>query len=333
VKKRTALYATAFSVIGVICLILSSVSAYAAAAITQTFDLHPGWNAIYLEVQPDPKTPADVFGSVPEIDSVWTWIGGNSSIEFIQDPAEGLAGLQGWHVYTASPSEAFLTDLYAIFANRAYLIKVKGAQPVALTVTGTPRFEPVRWQTDSFNLLGFRLDPPSPPTFSNFFSPSSAHYNQAVYRLNSQGKWTFVESPSSAAMRSGEAYWVYCSGGSKYQGPLSLEVTGDNLDFGKIVMIKNLTIRNLSSAAKAVRVVMLDVFPNIFTYKNINTATQRVDWLNLEGMPAVPVAAAGTSYITIGVRREQMSSSRVDTLLAVYDDQGTRILMPMSVEK
>ncbi|MBI5102037.1 MAG: hypothetical protein HZB33_09425 [Nitrospirae bacterium] len=319
--------------IGFILLVLTVSSACSAAEISQTFDLHPGWNAIYLEVQPAPRTPADVFGEVPEIESVWTWMGGSSSVEFIQDPAEGLASQPGWRVYAASPDEAYLTDLYAIFANRTYLIKVKGPQMVSVTVSGRSIPDKISWITDSFNLLGFHLDPAVSPSFESYFAPSSAHRSQAVYRLSGQGKWTSIDNPSAAVMRSGEAYWIYCSGASKYQGPLAVEVNGNNLDFGKLLTTKTLTIKNLSSAAKAVRFEMLTPYPDIFTYKNVNTSTQRIDWLKLEAMPPLSVPANGTGYLTVAVRREQMSTSKTETLLGVYDDQGVRILIPMSVEK
>jgi hypothetical protein len=154
-----------------------------------------------------------------------------------------------------------------------------------------------------------------------------------MFRLSSQGLWTFIDDPSSAVMRSGEAYWVYCSGASKYQGPLAVEVNGNSLDFGKVLMSKTLTIRYLSTAAKAVRLAMVVPQPNIFVYKSVNESTQRIDWPRLEDMAPLSVAAQGTGYVTVGVRREQMSSAQTETLLGIYDDQGVRILIPMSVEK
>ena len=53
---------------------------------TQQFSLVTGWNAVWLEVQPDPDDSETVFSGLP-LSSVWTW-NPRSSIDFIQDPSE-----------------------------------------------------------------------------------------------------------------------------------------------------------------------------------------------------------------------------------------------------
>ena len=39
---------------------------------TQQFSLVTGWNAVWLEVQPDPDDSETVFSGLP-LSSVWTW--------------------------------------------------------------------------------------------------------------------------------------------------------------------------------------------------------------------------------------------------------------------
>ncbi|MBI5849184.1 MAG: hypothetical protein HZB31_14765 [Nitrospirae bacterium] len=39
----------------VFILLITSASVHAGPVVTQTFNLHPGWNAIFLEVQPEQK--------------------------------------------------------------------------------------------------------------------------------------------------------------------------------------------------------------------------------------------------------------------------------------
>jgi hypothetical protein len=153
---------------------------WADPVLTQSITLKPGWNAVFLEVQPEPRTPVAVFQGVP-VESVWTWHERSSPVEFIQDPAEGLWGKPGWNVYYKTPRDAFLTNLYAIQANRAYLVKLGGTQQVTWTVSGRPAPPRIAWVPDSFNLVGLPVDPAAPPSFQSFFAPSSAHAGQPVY--------------------------------------------------------------------------------------------------------------------------------------------------------
>ena len=65
--------------------------------------------------------------------------GGSSdeTIQFIQNPDEGLDLTSGWLGYFPRPRpEAFLTNLFILQANKSYLIKLDGTQPVTWNVTG-----------------------------------------------------------------------------------------------------------------------------------------------------------------------------------------------------
>ena len=89
-------------------------------------------------------------------------------------------------------------QLFAVQANRAYLLKIDGNQPVTWTVTGTPEVQNYRWAPDSFNLVGFPVDPQQQPTFGQFLAPSPAHAGQPIYRLVA-GQWQEVTSPFGTA--------------------------------------------------------------------------------------------------------------------------------------
>ena len=80
-------------------LSLTCTIAHADGEVEQKFTLKPGWNAVFLEVRPEPRDPATVFADLPAGSSVWTWLSRESSVEFIQDPSEDLWGQPNWHVY------------------------------------------------------------------------------------------------------------------------------------------------------------------------------------------------------------------------------------------
>jgi hypothetical protein len=176
-----------------------------AQQVTQSFDLHPGWNAIYLEVEPEPERTSDVFQGLP-VASVWAWIPRRSSAEFIQDPNEQLlseAGWLGW--FPDTRPEAFLTDLFTLQSNRAYLVNVEGTSNVTLEVTGKPAVPRPRWTPDAFNLVGFHVDPGAPPTFANFLAPAAALSGQTIYGLNNDGSGWEPVDPDTTTIQSGEA--------------------------------------------------------------------------------------------------------------------------------
>jgi len=305
----------------------------AAEAATQTFTLRPGWNAIFLEVQPDVKDPASVFRELP-VESVWTWFDRGTSVEFIRNPSEGLWAQPGWNVYVKStdPAKSALTNLHAIFANRAYLIKLGGRQAYTWTISGIPVAAAVTWTPNSYNLLGFKVNPAGPPTFANFFAPSAAHKGQAIYRLSDEGVWTLVTSPAATQVRSGEAYWVYCSGSSTYQGPLGLTVGGNALNYGLAGTMKTITISNQTTLS---RTVTLKLLPQAawMTYQSFNASTGYFEYPLLSGMPPIVLPAGKQANVWIAVSRAAVPSGLTQAVLEVSDNYGSRYLVPVSVEK
>jgi hypothetical protein len=314
-------------IVGIAC-----AAAHAAPEATQTFTLHPGWNAVFLEVQPEPHDPATVFEGLP-VESVWTWLERHTIVEFIQSPNEGLWGQPGWHAYFTAEKETFLTNLFAIFANWSYLIKLKGSENVTWTVTGAPSVKKLRWTPDSFNLVGFHVDPGSSPLVKDFFAPSTAHAGQAVYRLNRQGKWEFVEKPSETSIRSGESFWVYCESASTYQGPLNIKLPlSDGLNYGAMLTELTITLQNLSEVPRTV-LFKLSTANVVMVYRQYDPSTGYFTWPLLENMPPLTIEPGRYANVRIGVRREAMAAGVAESILEMKDDKGVRVLVPVSVEK
>ncbi len=187
---------------------------------TQEIPLKSGWNAVFLEVEPADSTPAKVFAGLP-VDRVATLFESPVANEFVTDPGVNLFKGGGWAVwYAPGLPEAFLKSLDAIQGGRAYLIHARQAcrwQPVGRSMDSAPR-----WRSDAFNFVGFPVKSPGGPTFAEFFAGSKAHRGQIIYRLV-DGRWKKVLQSSAESMLSGEAFWIYCKGGSDYQGPLRVE--------------------------------------------------------------------------------------------------------------
>jgi hypothetical protein len=188
---------------------------------TQEIPMKAGWNAVFLEVEPVENSPGKVFAGLP-VDKVATRFDGPTTNQFVTDPGVDLFKSRGWGVwYAPDLPEAFLKSLDAVYGNRPYLVHAKSDfiwKPVGLV-----RMREVRWQPDSLNFTGFSVSATGGPTFGEFFAGSPSHIGQAIYRLVN-GRWKKVLQPASETMRSGEAFWIFCKGGSEYQGPLGVEV-------------------------------------------------------------------------------------------------------------
>jgi len=67
-----------------VALVLWSLAA-SGQWTTQTIPLEPGWNAVFLEVDPEPNATEAVAGAVP-VESIWAWNGRSTIVQYIQDP-------------------------------------------------------------------------------------------------------------------------------------------------------------------------------------------------------------------------------------------------------
>jgi len=264
-----------------------------AQTVTQTINLVAGWNAVYLEVDPEPNSAsATVFTSSPfaadSVERVAMWADSESSAQFISDPGQLTPESSGWLLYFASnqfPSaQPTLTNL---LGGRAYLIKIKAGSPaINWTLTGTARLRPTTWKPDSYNLTGFSVATPG-PTFNTWFSGSTAHAGNPVYQMATDGKWQSVNLASDLIVR-GKAYWVMTKGSSDYQGPIRLIAEqGGVLDFGPNTSELSFTLKNESSTASAaivlssVTVAGSTAVP--LSYWNPDVPNEQFTWTTLSG--------------------------------------------------
>jgi hypothetical protein len=66
--------------------------------MNQAIILQPGWNAIFLEVQPEPRSCDAIFSGIP-IESVWGWNRRFSPVQFIRDANSLVAPSPDWLTY------------------------------------------------------------------------------------------------------------------------------------------------------------------------------------------------------------------------------------------
>jgi len=315
----------------VFCICLFHVARHNAMAedITQNITLHPGWNAVFLEVEPGSTDPASVFSGVTNLQSVWQWNPRTSTVEFIQDPDTLVPGEPQWMVYY--PGNPLLTNLHAIYGETPYLISLGGSSDVILTITGQPTIPRIDWKANSFNFVGFHLAPGGEPLFDDFFSASLAHDGQEIYILNN-GNWEVVASPNTTRMLQGEAFWVYCHGSSEFTGPFAVQLEqGKGLHYGKTLSEQETFLRNNSAAQKIVS-LSLSSLNNTVYYWVFDPANDVAGWEEFPTTLDLTIPAGELQKLRLGVKRAGLTADTTyEANMTATDAEGMRILVPVSV--
>lgn len=303
-----------------------------AASVTQTIELQPGWNAIYIEVEPEVNAIEQVFAGIP-LASVWRWIPDDRPVSFIQDPDEELLTIDGWYGYfPVDRPESVLTNLYSINANQAYLVKLQGSSPRTLEISGRPALRSLSWRTDGFQLMGFHVDPGNGPSFDSWFNGSKAHEGQSIYKLDDNGQWAEITQPQIERIKSGEAYWVFTRGRSSWQGPLAVEIDfGERLDFGASVARNTLVVRNRSGASNQIRIRRLDAeSPVPLALATRDEETGDKEWPVIPGQTTFSLPVDESRILEFGIRRSELFSNNASQIIEISNGLGSRRLVDVS---
>lgn len=317
--------------VGLLAVIGFVPVAAADALQSQTINLHKGWNAVFLQVEPTNARLADCFGGTP-VTMVASYVGDGLTVQYVQNPTTNTISQQnGWLVwYAPTRPDAFLTRLFNLTGNKAYLVYSKS--DYVWLVSGTVTLATVRWKPNSFNLVGFGVDELSPPTFDQFFAGSDAHHPYRIYRLVNE-RWVLVDSAPATQMRSGEACWIYCKGSSDYQGPLYAKIQN-----GKTVTLNGpspagVLLANNSKNPLSVRVEKVGGNPGVplgfvlraVTESNVVAAT--FDLPDVYNMPAFDPGESRGFWLAL--HPERMTADAQSTLLKITTDIGTQCWLPV----
>ena len=299
----------------------------AGAKREQVIQLQAGWNAVHLEVIPDERRPSLLLEGTP-VDVVARYYRRISSVEFIEDPADSPWNRESWGVwYAPGREDSFLSNLHAIDGNQCYLIHATSAFQWSLT--GEVRHVRRSWRNESFNLVGFTVDPQAPPTFARLFEGAGGRIGGKIYRLQND-RWVKVLSPAATAVRPGEAFWTYCEGNTDFQGPLEVEIAATGaLEFG--TRSQRLPVKWKAAAGAGVQVSVSVVaaagagpaLPLRRVVRDLSTLSD-----------SYPLLAAGLSgeapsgKMSLLVRREDQGDSSRSALLKFSDGAGSLIWVP-----
>jgi len=293
-----------------------------AATTTQEIQLQPGWNSVFLEVEPQSTVPADVFAGITGLQSVWMWNPQLSTVEFIQDPDLLVPELPQWLVYF--PGMPLVSNLHAIHGETAYLIHMAAA--ATLTISGEPRVPSIEWKPNSFNFVGFHLTNGLEPLFADFFSSSLAHKDQEIYILENDN-WVKVTEPQTTLMKQGEGFWIYCKGSSQFTGPLSVQLEqGGGLHYGSMLAVQDVVFKNNSLSDRTITLSLSSGTVPLY-YWNFDPANNVAEWAQFPP-PVLNIPPGESHNLRLGVKRS--AGQEYTANLDLTDGAGTLIQIPVS---
>ena len=332
-------------VTGLFCLMATQAS---AQWVQQQIVLKPGWNSVFLEVDPSPNDCDTLFAGLP-IESVWDW-NPTDTTQFVQDPSTLIPGAPGW-LNWCPPSHplAGQVNLFALRDGRPYLIKTTNSQSVTWTVTGKPSLRRLRWRTGTVNLVGFHVGAQA-PTFQSLFAGQSGLVGQPVYALDATGVWRALTDLSTARPKAGEAYWVRCRQPSQATGTILVEgVSRGGLTFTPTAAEQSIRIRNASPGNRNISVRVLPSVspptgealfagPVPLEYWRASYPTTNFSWAPFPAPLSFTALSAGQEWnIRLAVPGSAMLAalpgSMLQSVMEVTDDLGTRWFVPIKAGK
>jgi len=315
----------------------------------QQIALKPGWNAVFLEVDPAPEECDALFAGLP-IESVWDFQRSGDSAQFVQDPATLIPGAPGWLTwFPPTHPLAGQGNLFILRDGRPYLIRLAdNAQPLTWTITGRPSLRGITWQAGAVNFVGFRVATATSPSFAGLFAGETGLAGQPVYALDPAGVWKPFTDLVSARPQPGVAYWVRCQSPATRSATIAVDPgSREGLLFGRDAAEQSLRVRNTSAGA---RTISLRVLPSAappagqpplagavaLEYRDAKYAQAQFDWKALTNTLSSASLLPGAEWnVRLGVRRSALpaaAAGHYQSLIEVTDDLGARWLIPVSAE-
>ncbi|MGD2109042.1 MAG: hypothetical protein PVI86_06585 [Phycisphaerae bacterium] len=316
---------------------LSYAAPASAQLVEQSFALRPGWNAVYLEVDPDPDDVGAVLGGQP-ITAVWTRTGQSAQASAVvggpstKDSDELVTTDAGWRVWFPSDRpEHVVSSLRTLRGGRVYLIEASAE--TTLTVSGVPFPGTTRWQK-GHNLVGFHVarggDLAS--TFSAYLDASPAFDGRTIYEITPDGSFSAVTDPDQTRITRGRGYWVEAAENATYDGPIKIDRASlRGIELAPGTTEHGIAIQNLRSTGGDAHLAYVPLpetpaSPLKYDATTIEGADGQTVWRALDTV-TVPLDAAGQAHASKVVRLALDQTTLADGDLVGDDDRYHRALI------
>ena len=225
---------------------------------TQTNSLRPGWNSVYLHVDPSHTNISGLVGIADPIEEIWLWNSDLPPGQALVQPQSPVPGSQ-WSTWTRTEGAA--SELQTLRGNVAMLVRVSEVAPsFEWRVKGRPVAPSYRWTLSGLNFVGFPAATTPAPFFDNFLSRDSQAIDWGqdaeIFRYQGGNLGTtnpILVSPIAyrlTSLRRDQAYWVR-SGNiyNQYFGPFVVSGPGPNgLRFSDSIGSYRVVLKNMANS-------------------------------------------------------------------------------------
>lgn len=237
-----------------LALLLGPATSAYGQWLTQTNSLRPGWNAVYLHVDPSHTNITGLVGVADPIEEIWLWNTDLPPGQAMVEPQSPVPGSQ-WSTWTRVLGPG--SELQTLRGNSAMLVRVSEASSgFTWRVKGRPVAPNYRWTLSGLNFVGFPTADSPTPFFDVFLArdAQSIDWGQDAEIFRYQGGALGTTNPIAvpaigfrlAPVRRDQAYWVRTGDSyNQYFGPFQVSGPGPNgLRFGDTIGSFRLVLKN-----------------------------------------------------------------------------------------
>lgn len=348
----------------VVVLVLTAAAPARAQWIQRDIPLVPGWNSVFLDVDPALEHADDLFAGLP-VHEVWspTQRADLTALPACADPDDPTctpAIETEWDVWTPPlDPHRVVTNLRIIRGGRVYLIRASSA--TTLSLVGRPHGGTHPWRA-GYNLRGAYVESgDDAATFEDYFRGAPAVLGSSIYRITPTGSLTAIGNPKAERIASATGYWFLAPAGMEYDGPVAIDpATLRGVDFARSSIAHDLRLINLASVPASVHVqrtegenaALVDpllpsragAVPLSWQRYRDGTADGAIEWTALGTIDLALAAKSGegASYdVRIAVERMGLAPAAIDaegggsqyeSLLEVRDGRGFLRRVPVAAQ-
>ncbi len=251
-----------------LCRILLLAAVFSGTARGQwraeTYNLQPGWNAIYTFIDASHEPIDQILPESSGITEVWRWQPERTDDRQLANPGEPVTGIEWGYWRRNQPHQSTFDKL---LPNYGYLVFLSGSTPRTLSVTGKAVMPDVRWRSDGLHLVGFPVAAgANGPAFSSYMDGSGFALGQGEIFDYVGGPLVNAVNPrsipSGSRIQRNKAYWIKTSGYSRFNGPIRIELSsGDEIHYGPAGHTYRMVLTNLSGSPRTVEIFSLPSAP------------------------------------------------------------------------
>ena len=246
-----------------VCLFLTGSSLALGQWQTQSLELKPGWNGVYMHVDSTHSGIAALANGTP-VEEVWLWQPRLTTAQYVTNPDAPSDSKSRWASWKSGLGDASST-LKQMPGNAAYLVKLGGNQNYTWDIKGKPVPPIYQWTTSGLNFLGLPSVETNPKSLEDYFDQAGDllrvaeifSYTGGDLGPTNPGQ---VYGLRTTTARRGQAFWI--RSGTKfnrYFGPFEVSLQSPSgASFGENLAGYRVRLRNLTSAALTVTLTGVD---------------------------------------------------------------------------